>query len=105
MAVATHAGPQTAADRADGVVRLYLNALAHGNTAEARSYLVQGEPTESSFMDSSAQITSIRNTLNSDGTYKVDVDLTTSGGEYYVTFAVEVLPGGATIVDHTAIKP
>jgi cytoskeletal protein RodZ len=100
-----HSGPQTSSDRAAAVVRLYLDALAHGRTAEARSYLASGEPTESSFMDASANVTSLRTTQNADGTFKVDADLNTSNGEYYITFAVQVSPGGAVIIDHTAIKP
>ncbi|HVS45741.1 MAG TPA: hypothetical protein VMS32_03670 [Verrucomicrobiae bacterium] len=98
-------GPQTAGDRAAAVVRLYLDALARGNTAEARSYLSSGEPSESSFMDRSARLTSLNTTQNADGTYKVDTDLTTANGEYYITFTVNVAPGGAVITDHVAIKP
>ena len=103
--VTAHPGPQTAADRAEGVARLYLDALSRGKTAEARSYLASGEPTESSFMDASAHIVSLRSSPNADGSYKVDADLTTSNGEYYVAFTVEVTPGGAVITDHTSIKP
>jgi hypothetical protein len=97
--------PQTAGDRAAAVVRLYLDALARGNTAEARSYLSSGEPSESSFMDRSARLASLNTTQNADGTYKVDTDLTTANGEYYITFTVNVAPGGAVITDHVAIKP
>lgn len=103
--VTARPGPQTAADRAEGVARLYLDALSRGKTAEARSYLASGEPTESSFMDASAHIVSLRSSPNADGSYKVDADLTTSNGEYYVAFTVEVTPGGAVITDHTSIKP
>lgn len=56
-------------------------------------------------MDSSAHINSIHQTQNSDGSYAVQADVTTSKGEYYITFTVVLGPGTATITDHTAIKP
>ncbi|MBV8489362.1 MAG: hypothetical protein JO199_02440 [Candidatus Eremiobacteraeota bacterium] len=37
-------------------------------------------------------------------TYKVTADVTTSNGEYYITFTVAPGPGGLQITDHYAIK-
>jgi hypothetical protein len=87
-------------------VRRYLDALASGNTARARSYLAQGDPTEAWFMDSSAHVTSLHHTTNPDGTIGIQADIATAKGEYYVTFTVQpTASGGAIITDHTAIKP
>lgn len=96
----------TDAGRAEAVVRSYLSALSRGDTGTARTFLANGSmPTESSFMDASAHINSLRESKNSDGTYAVAADVTTSKGEYYITFTVQVGPDSGTITEHTAIKP
>lgn len=100
------AAAHTNAGRAEAVVRSYLSALSRGDTGTARTFLANGSmPTESSFMDASAHIDSLHETKNADGTYAVAADVTTSKGEYYITFTVQVGPDSGTITDHTAIKP
>jgi hypothetical protein len=95
----------TDSQHAEDVVRRYLDALAAGNAALARTYLSQGDPTEASFMNSSAHIASLHHSNNPDGTIGVQADIETSSGEYYVTFTVQPIANGGLITDHTAIKP
>lgn len=100
------AAAHTDAGRAEAVVRSYLSAMARGDSGTARTFLASGMlPTESSFMNASAHIDSLRESKNADGSYAVAADVTTSKGEYYITFTVQVGPDSGTITDHTAIKP
>jgi hypothetical protein len=102
MRSAPPAGPGA---QAENVVRYYLDALARGDVGEARSYLSGSDPTESSFMTHSAHLTSLHASAAGGSTYDVNADVSTSQGEYFITFTVDVEPGGAIITDHTAIKP
>jgi hypothetical protein len=81
-------------------VRAYIDALRTGNPSEASTYLGNGVPDES-FIDSGTRISSISETPNGDGSYKVSVDMQTGKGEYYETFTV----ASGKILDKTAIKP
>jgi hypothetical protein len=74
--------------------------LRRGDPATAQTYLGNGSPDES-FIDSATRITSITTTPNADGSYKVAVDMQTTGGEYYETFTV----ASDRILEKTAIKP
>jgi hypothetical protein len=85
---------------ATDVVRSYINALRGGNPAQASTYLGNGSPDES-FIDSATRISSISQSPNGDGSYKVSVDMQTAKGEYYETFTV----ASGKILDKTAIKP
>lgn len=91
--------PQVQGPAAD-IVRSYINALRDGNPAQASSYLGNGSPDES-FIDSATRISSISQSPNGDGSYKVSVDMQTAKGEYYETFTV----ASGKILDKTAIKP
>jgi outer membrane biosynthesis protein TonB len=91
--------PQTEGSAAR-VVRAYINALRGGDPATASTYLGNGVPDES-FIDSATRIISVTQTENSDGSYKVSVDMQTAQGEYYETFTV----ASDKILDKTAIKP
>lgn len=82
------------------VVREYIGALRSGDPATASTYLGNGSPDET-FIDSSTRITSISESANGDGSYKVAVDMHTSKGEYYETFTV----ASGKILEKTAIKP
>jgi hypothetical protein len=82
------------------VVRAYINALRSGDPGTASSYLGNGVPDES-FINASTRISSISETHNADGSYKVEADLMTDAGEYYETFTV----ASGKILDKTAIKP
>jgi hypothetical protein len=86
------------------VVRAYIDALRRGDPQTAAQYLGNGVPDED-FIDSGTRITSVNSTRNTDGSYKVDVDMQTSKGEYYETFVVASTPDGSRILDKTAIKP
>jgi hypothetical protein len=91
--------PQTQGSAVD-VVRAYIGALRDGNPAQASTYLGNGSPDES-FIDSATRISSISQSPNGDGSYKVSVDMQTPKGEYYETFTV----ASGKILDKTAIKP
>lgn len=82
------------------VVRAYIDALRRGDPATASTYLGNGVPDES-FIDSATRISSINATRNTDGSYKVAVDMRTAKGEYYETFTV----ASDRILEKTAIKP
>jgi hypothetical protein len=98
-----NATPPPGSAGARAIVRSYLRALARGDQATATGYLSSGLPNES-FMSRAATINTIDASENSDGTYKVTADVTTSQGEYFETFQVEKGPYGLQISDHYAIK-
>lgn len=82
------------------IVRAYINALRRGDPAAASDYLGNGTPDEA-FIDSGTRISSISESPNGDGSYKVSVDMQTGKGEFYETFTV----ASGKILDKTAIKP
>ncbi|MGZ3503984.1 MAG: hypothetical protein ACXVAW_05415 [Vulcanimicrobiaceae bacterium] len=88
-------------DASGSVVRSYINALANGNRTGAQQYLASGSVDQDSFIDGSAEISNLRESRNSDGSSKVDVDLNTASGKYLITFTVS----SGRITDHTATKP
>jgi hypothetical protein len=85
-------------------VRSYIEALRRGDPQSAATYLGNGVPDES-FIDGNTRIASINSTRNSDGSYKVDVDMKTSQGEYYETFVVASTPNGNRILDKSTTQP
>jgi hypothetical protein len=89
---------------ATGTVRAYIDALRRGDPQAAALYLGNGSPDES-FIDSATRISSVSSTSNGDGSYKVEVDMKTSRGEYFETFVVASTSNGNRILDKTAIKP
>lgn len=89
-------------ERAAGVVRSYLSALASGNRALATTYLSSGTPGEV-FMDSTAHVVSLKSTASGTG-YHVAAEVQTAAGAYAVTFSVEPGTSGLQITDHYAIK-
>jgi hypothetical protein len=91
-------------DRAVGVVRSYLEALARGDRSTAASYLANGAPSET-FMTSGSRIETIRAANVGPQQYHVTADVETASGEYFATFTVEQGPIGLQITDHYAIKP
>jgi hypothetical protein len=96
--------PGTGDDRAAGVVRSYLQALARGDRSGASAYLARGSPSET-FMNPGSRIESIHSASVGAEQYKVTADVQTGSGEYYVTFTLEGGPSGLQITDHYAIKP
>ncbi len=86
---------------AERLVERYIDALKRGDTGAAAAMLASGSPTESAFIGSSTRIQSLSQRRNADGSYKVDADLATSKGEYFITFTVS----GGIITAKTAIKP
>jgi hypothetical protein len=89
-------------ERAEGVVRSYLSALASGNRALATTYLANGTPGEV-FMDSTAHVVSLTSTASGSG-YHVAAEVQTAAGAYAVTFSVQPGTSGLQITDHYAIK-
>jgi hypothetical protein len=98
------AAPAAQEDAASRTVRAYIEALRRGDPSSAATYLGNGVPDES-FIDGSTRIASITSTRNTDGSYKVEVDMKTSQGEYYETFIVASTGTANRILDKTAIKP
>jgi hypothetical protein len=101
VATAAPAAPN-GTERAEGVVRSYLSALASGNRALATTYLSSGTPGEV-FMDSTAHIVSLKSTASGSG-YHVAAEVQTAAGAYAVTFSVQPGTSGLQITDHYAIK-
>ena len=89
---------------AEQTVRAYIDALRRGDPGAAGAYLGNGSPDEG-FIDPQTRITSLTSVANADGSYKVEVDMQTSHGEYYETFQVASSSDGNRILDKTAIKP
>lgn len=103
-AAAAQAPSTPEGDEASRTVRAYIEALRDGDPQAASVYLGNGSPDEG-FIDSSTRITNVSSTRNSDGSYKVEVNMKTAQGEYYETFVVASTPNGNRILDKTAIKP
>jgi hypothetical protein len=78
--------------------------LRRGDPQAAAAFLGNGAPDED-FIDANTRIASVNTTRNSDGSYKVVVDMQTSKGEYSETFVVAGTGDGARILEKTAIKP
>lgn len=93
-----------AQDAGATTVRAYIEALRRGDPQAAAAYLGNGVPDEA-FIDGSTRITGLTSTRNSDGSYKVGVNLQTPKGEYYETFLVAPSGSGARILEKTAVKP
>jgi len=94
---------------AAAVARDYLLALMRGDTRSANTAL--GKPPssgggfeEQSFVDRQARITDLRTTSNDDGTYKVEAEVASSNGTFFVTFQVTRNEASYYITDHYAIK-
>jgi hypothetical protein len=78
--------------------------MRRGDPQGAAMYLGNGSPDEG-FIDAGTRVTGMTSTRNADGSYKVEVDMKTSQGEYYETFTVSPTANGTRILDKTAIKP
>ena len=85
-------------------MRDYITALQRGDPDTADLYLANGSPDEN-FIDAKTQIASLTANRNSDGSWKVDADLRSPGGEYFESFVVAQTGQGYKILDKTAIKP
>jgi hypothetical protein len=97
--------PSSGADAAAGVARDYLSAVMHGDNRTANSALGKSPNSlpdfaEQSFLTPSSQINSVHATANGDGTYKVEAEVASSKGTYFVTFQVS----RNVITEHFAIK-
>lgn len=96
--------PPSSEPGATQTVRSYIDALRRGDPQSAALYLGNGSPDED-FIDQNMRISSITATPNGDGSYKVEVDMQTSKGEYFETFNVASTANGNRILDRTAIQP
>ncbi|HEV3090149.1 MAG TPA: hypothetical protein VGX91_01765 [Candidatus Cybelea sp.] len=104
-ATAAPARVPAAQEHATSIVRSYLEALARGDRATARSYMASGETPSEDFMNPGSQIASMRSQDAGDGRYKVTVDVRNGSDEYYDTFELEPGPAGLQITGSFAIKP
>lgn len=85
-------------------MRSYIDALRRGDPQTAATYLGNGAPDED-FIDENTRVASVNTSRNSDGSYKVIVDMQTAKGEYSETFVVAGTGNGSRILEKTAIKP
>ncbi len=96
---------QNGADAAAAVARDYLSALMRGDNRTANSLLGKSpsslpEFPEQSFLTPSSHITDLHATPNGDGTYKVEAEVASPHGTFFVTFHIS----GNVITDHYPIK-
>jgi hypothetical protein len=103
-APAPSSGASSDQSAAEATVRSYIEALERGDTTSAEMLLAGGRPTEASFLDPSARILSISAHPHDDGTYRVEADVRTDSGEYFLTFTLDRGPAGFYIAEHSAIK-
>lgn len=89
---------------AERTVLAYIDALKRGDPQGASSYLGNGVPDES-FIDAQTRVVNISQTVNGDGSEKVEVQLQTSQGAYSESFQVAPSADGSRILDKTVTKP
>ncbi len=82
----------------------YITALQRGDRASARVLLTDGDVTED-FIDAATRLNSLKARANADGTDTVEADVSTSKGEYFITFTIVQAAFNQKISDHFAIKP
>ena len=97
--------PASGADTAAAVARDYLSALMRGDNRAANSALGKSPNSlpdfaEQSFLTPSSHINSVHATANGDGSYKVEAEVASGKGTYFVTFQVS----RNVITDHYAIR-
>ncbi len=91
------------AEHASAIVRAYISALAHGDSATAAGYLASGLPTESFINpEVSVNVADLRTSRNENGSYAVTGQIVTSKGTYIASFTLRMGTYGMQITDHSA---
>lgn len=81
----------------------YIGALARGDSSTAAGYLASGLPTESFINPNvTVNVSDMRSTRNSDGSFGVTGQVVTSKGTYLVTFTLRMGAYGMQITAHSA---
>jgi hypothetical protein len=90
-------------EHAGAIVRAYVNALAHGDSATAAGYLASGLPTESFINpEVGVNLADLRTSRNDNGSYAVTAQIVTSKGTYIASFTLRMGTYGMQITEHTA---
>jgi len=84
---------------AEAVASAYSGALAAGRPQTAAAYLDGGSVDADSFLDASAEISSMSSSRNADGSYGVRARVQTASGPYAMTFTIR----GGRIVEHVGV--
>ena len=90
------------------MVRSYIDALIGGDTATANRLLNRASSAtvfpEQGILNHTSAISSIRSTDNHDGTYKVEVEIAGSNGNFYCTYQTAHGDAGEYITDNYCIR-
>ncbi|HEX8806060.1 MAG TPA: hypothetical protein VF741_03880 [Candidatus Aquilonibacter sp.] len=90
-------------DHAVSIVSAYIAALARGDSSTAAGYLASGLPTESFINPNvSVNVSDMRASRNSDGSYNVTAQIVTSKGTYFTSFTLRMGAYGMQITEHSA---
>jgi hypothetical protein len=90
-------------EHAASIVNAYVGALARGDSSTAAGYLASGLPTETFINPNvTVSVSDLRTSRNSDGSYTVTAQITTSKGTYFGTFVLRMGPYGMQITEHSA---
>ena len=93
------------AEHASSIVSAYIAALERGDSATAAGYLASGLPTESFINPNvTVNVSDMRTSRNSDGSYGVTAQIVTSKGTYYTSFTLRMGPYGMQITAHNATR-
>ncbi len=90
-------------EHAASIVNAYIAALARGDSSTAAGYLASGLPTETFINPNvTVNVSDLRTSRNSDGSYNVTAQVVTSKGTYFTSFTLRVGPYGMQITEHSA---
>jgi hypothetical protein len=90
-------------EHAAAIVRAYISALAHGDSATAAGYLASGLPTESFINpEVGVNVADLRTNRNDNGSYAVTAQIVTSKGTYIASFTLRMGTYGMQITEHSA---
>jgi hypothetical protein len=91
------------AEHAASIVNAYIAALARGDSSTATGYLANGLPTETFINPNvTVNVSDMRTNRNSDGSYNVTAQITTSKGTYFESFTLRMGAYGMQITEHSA---
>jgi hypothetical protein len=90
-------------EHAAAIVNAYIGALARGDSSTAAGYLASGLPTETFINPNvTVNVSDMRTSHNSDGSYNVTAQIVTSKGTYLATFVLRMGAYGMQITEHSA---
>jgi hypothetical protein len=90
-------------EHAASIVNAYIAALARGDSSSAAGYLASGLPTETFINPNvTVNVSDMRTSRNSDGSYTVTAQIVTSKGTYFASFTLRIGAYGMQITEHSA---